>query len=237
MHEYVSVLQSGSFGRNLCGGSLIATNVILTAASCKDQSFDYVSIGSDSVNTTSDGERIKVKETFIHPKYNAKTGSNDVAVMLLERHSKFTPVKVSYDVVEAGTPTIVRGWGTQHVQFAALSELRDVTVSNDQCARWMSPEIANESVVCVGGKGGKEACLQGPGYPLTVQDNGSEKMVGLVSRSTGCTEVNTPVVYTRLSMIRDFVEPFVNNTATPSPLPRKPVTQTPITTSAAPTLL
>ncbi|RHY15502.1 hypothetical protein DYB32_010756 [Aphanomyces invadans] len=168
-HEYVSGLRYYTHGRHSCGGSLIAPNAILTAASCTELGYIYVSIGSPSLYGGVGGEIIRVQEEIIHPKYNPTTGMYNVAIMLLERPSKFKPAKVSFDFIGADTPTKIRGWGSNKLQLTYLWEFDDVTASHDQCAKWLPNDKVNESVACMGGKGGDRYCQHFPGYPLTVQ--------------------------------------------------------------------
>ncbi|RHZ03892.1 hypothetical protein DYB26_016474, partial [Aphanomyces astaci] len=157
----------------------------------------------------------------------------DIGVLILERNSKFPAVEVSFDTVAAGTPTVVRGWGSTSSGGSVSKVLLEVgvdTVSNQQCAKWLSGPSIDASMLCAGGKVGEDSCQGDSGGPLTVETGGSAKLVGVVSWGLGCAEKNKPGVYGRISMARDFIEPYLKNSPTSAPGPTKPTTMPNMTT-------
>ncbi|RHY05841.1 hypothetical protein DYB36_002148 [Aphanomyces astaci] len=194
---------------------------------------EYVAIGSHYNNGTKDGEQIKVKQEIKHPKNNAKTNAYDFGVMILERESKFPAVEVSFDTVEADTPTVVRGWGTTSTGGSLSKVLLEVgvdTVNQEQCTKWLSGHSVDASMLCAGGKEGEDACQGDSGGPLTVETNGSAKLVGVVSWGLECAEKNKPGVYGRISMAPEFIEPYLKNSPTSVPGPTNPTTMPNFTT-------
>ncbi|KAF0708690.1 Aste57867_6244 [Aphanomyces stellatus] len=220
-HLYVSGLREVADGQTGCGASLIASNVVLTAAHCEPSTNDFVAIGSHFASGKEDGEQIKVKEVFVHKKYNDTTFSNDFAILILERASKFPPVEVSFDEVAPATPTVVRGWGRTAEGGQPSNVLLEVGVdalANAQCATLLSPYSVDEFMLCAGGKLGEDSCQGDSGGPLTVEANGSAKLVGVVSWGLGCAQANKPGVYSRISAARSFIQPFLTtNSSTPIP--------------------
>ncbi|ETV71555.1 hypothetical protein H257_13219 [Aphanomyces astaci] len=234
-HLYVTGYRRTETGAASCGSSLIAPNVVLTAAHCIG-SLNFVSIGSHYRSGTKDGERIKVKQAIKHPKYNAATTSHDFAILILEKPSKFPPVEVSFDTVAPGTPTIVRGWGRTSsggVTSEVLLEVGVDSISNDQCAKLLTGYTVNEAMLCAGGKLGEDSCQGDSGGPLTVETNGTAKLVGVVSWGIGCAQQDKPGVYSRISIARDFIEPFITTSPTAVPITTNAPTVAPTTAPTA----
>ncbi|KAG9405043.1 hypothetical protein AC1031_004144 [Aphanomyces cochlioides] len=176
-----------------------------------------------------DGEQIRVTKEIKHPKNNANTNSYDFAILILERNSMIPPVQVSFDNVAGGVPTIVRGWGATSSggsQSNVLFEVEVDALDNTKCGQLLSGAPVDSTMLCAGGKAGEDSCQGDSGGPLTVEQNGSEKLVGVVSWGLGCAQANKPGVYGRISIARDFIEPYVSKSPSP-PTPSSPTTSRP----------
>ncbi|KAF0708742.1 hypothetical protein AaE_013104 [Aphanomyces astaci] len=221
-HRYLAGLKSSATSTSSCGGSLIAPNVILTAAHCTGSGLTTVVVGSHFVSGSSDGELAKVTKEIRHPKYVASTNANDVAILLLDRSiTTIAPVAVSFETVPAGVRTIVRGWGTTSSGGAQSQVLKEVAVDswdNAKATAALSPYAVDNTMLAAGGV-----------------SNVTVHLVGVVSWGLGCAQLNKPGVYDRLSSARAFIEPYLANsspTATPAPTTTKAGTPAPTTTKA-----
>lgn len=79
-------------------------------------------------------------------------------------------------------------------------------ITNSGCNNFY-PGIIQSSNICASGKGGKSSCNGDSGGPLTVNDEGQTKQVGIVSFgiALGCS-VGFPHAYTRITEYLDWIE-------------------------------
>ncbi|RHX98724.1 hypothetical protein DYB34_013243 [Aphanomyces astaci] len=212
-HRYLAGLKRSATSSSSCGGSLIAPNVILTAAHCTGNGFSFAVVGSHFLSGSSDGELVKVTKEIPHPQYVSGADSNDVAILLLDRSiTTITPVAVSFDTVPADVLTWVRGWGRTTpggIQSQVLKEVSVLSWDNARAATALRPKKVDNSMLAAGGKQGEDSCQGDSGGPLTIEQNGVARLVGVVSWGLGCGDLNKPGVYGRLSSARSFIEPYL----------------------------
>ncbi|KAF0701654.1 hypothetical protein As57867_004396, partial [Aphanomyces stellatus] len=167
-----------------------------------------------------DGERIEIVKRTVHPKYDAKTYDYDFAVFELKSASKYAPVKITWDndqYVAPGVTSWVRGFGTTSSGGSQSPVLLEAPVdiwANDKCgAAFTSYNLkVTDRMLCAGG-GFKDTCQGDSGGPLTVVKNGEEHLAALTSWGIGCASPGLPGVYSRISSVRDFIEPFLGKPA------------------------
>jgi trypsin len=215
-HRYVAGLKDSdtATSKTQCGGSLIAPNVILTAAHCTGSWLQYAVVGTHKLTGFSDGELVKITKQIVHPKHNTKSLTNNVAVLLLDRNiTSIQPVEISFERVGVDVLTWVRGWGAPNIDGYPTLELREVSVAtwdNAKAAVAIGKSV-DDTMLAAGGEKGKDACQYDYGGPMTIEHDGTVKLVGVVSWGYGCAYENKPGVYSRLDTSIDFIKPYLRD--------------------------
>ena len=133
-----------------CGASVIAPNLLLTAAHCGGAFGGQLRIGS--VNKYSGGEVAYRKQQIPHPNY--KGNNNDFMIIVLDREVKAKPVKVNGN---ANSPSpnealTVIGFGRTSEGGTSSDKLKQVTVpyvSHNDC-RKVYGNIVEKTMLCAG---------------------------------------------------------------------------------------
>jgi len=138
-YSYAVSLQDGI--GHFCGGTLIATDVVLTAAHCQGGNYDVV-VNRYDLNSN-DGETISIDYEVPHPKYNDKTTDNDFNLVFLSRPTKenvaLMNINDDSNTPRVGSEVIVMGWGDtisdDYTQKLAdkLLEVSVNAISNKDC--------------------------------------------------------------------------------------------------------
>ncbi|KAL4703308.1 hypothetical protein ACJJTC_006671 [Scirpophaga incertulas] len=196
-----------------CGGSIISSSVVLTAAHCLvGIQRVHVRIGSTLAN--SGGTMYNTSSYLRHPLYNPLTSDYDVAIVKTQRAMKLdgTTSKVislpdAGTEVPTGTDLLVSGWGDTSENGNLSETLMAVnvpTVSLEDCRKAYGESAITERMICAGlPEGGKDSCQGDSGGPAV--DVASAKQVGIVSFGSGCARPGIPGVYTNVSSVRKWI--------------------------------
>lgn len=213
---------------HFCGGSLIAPDVVLSAAHCAGGEYKVV-IGRHDLRTDG-GDEVEIDLELSHPDYDDDTTDNDFMLLFLARDTTEDVefAEVSPDVLPINTKVTTLGWGDTNIDDEVsdpADELMHVelsTISNEECdasnstAEGYDPEWDNyhtqitDNMVCAEHSKRKDACQGDSGGPLVIRSaSGADVQVGVVSWGISCAHDDFPGVYARVSAQYGWIQRHV----------------------------
>uniref|UniRef100_A0A8C6XQC9 Peptidase S1 domain-containing protein n=1 Tax=Naja naja TaxID=35670 RepID=A0A8C6XQC9_NAJNA len=153
-------------GYHLCGGSIINSQWIVSAAHCY-RSRIQVRLGEHSL-TKNDGSEQYIDSIKVirHPKYNSRTLDNDIMLIKLSKaaslNSRVSTVRLPSSCPSTGAICLVSGWGntlSNGIYNPDLLQCLSIPVlSQSQCNKAYPGDITN-NMFCAGYmEGGKDSC-------------------------------------------------------------------------------
>lgn len=155
----------------ICTGSWLSIDVIVTAAHCISTAADGSQIrigalGSNGMYSWDDTRVTVGRDTLVHPVYDGKVWTHDVAVILVREGSKVGGAVClpSKDTPRPEADLITFGFGQDdNGNFGGLNWVDLPFVASDVCQDSWSLEGCQ---VCAGGVQGKDTCNGDSGGPL-----------------------------------------------------------------------
>lgn len=169
-----------------CGGSVISSQFILTAAHCLEKNLKVAVAGEHNLGASDGSEQERnVVETIMHPLYMGGSTPHDIAILKLDKPLEFNelvrPVCIAEKSaeLEIGRNTSITGWGLTEPPNSRFGNDRSilqeavVPVVDMQICKKSYGGLEGYEVICAGyAEGGVDTCNGDSGGPLVAKEDG-----------------------------------------------------------------
>ncbi|XP_051158123.1 chymotrypsin-2-like [Leptopilina boulardi] len=211
----VSIQTDDDFG-NYCGGSILNSRWILTAATCiisPNTTLFYIMAGTTDW-TDKNGTIYNITEVVIHPD-NANNRAIDLALIKVKQEIIYSDtiknVELPYkDMVKPYLPLKISAWGASSMETVGQTSIRDLRfystriVSQERC-RQKYPWIKDWEM-CLISRRGYGICFKDVGSPLVFQE---KYQLGIATNRVTCGSGDADQVI-RIWNYVDWIKSVIN---------------------------
>jgi trypsin len=197
-------------GKNNCGATLIAPDIMLSAASCRTYFKEKGAyIGGNSI-TGNSSTKIGVDYEVVHPEFNSTKLLNDIMIIKLSTPSKNALVKLNDDpkIPRDSEGITLLGYGALEEEGTfsyTLQKSKVLAAPANRC--YLYSRFRNDKMICSWfPAGGRDSCVGDSGGPVLTHTG---VQIGIISFGQGCARVGYPSVNTRVSFYKDWIEEMI----------------------------